>query len=106
MRKIDPAADHQLGSLKVRRDSIYCDGKIIARYDVEPSKGAYALNDMISVYSKSGKRVAIAFAPLFEPTCRILTENDQKEHFIQADPELKYLRIQQVVEFLLDGKYL
>ena len=106
MRKIDSAPEIQTGSLKVRRDSIYCDGKIIARYDVKPSKGPYSLSDMISLYSKSGKRVAIAFTPQLETTCRILTERDQREHFIQANPEHKELRVQQLVEYLLGLKYL
>lgn len=106
MRKIDFPSAPQNGSLKVRRDSIYCDGKIIARYDVQVSKGGYSTSDMISIFSKSGRRVAIAFAQVFEPTCRILTESDQIEHFIQTDPEMKYLKVQQVVEFLLSRRYL
>ena len=106
MRKIDSLSIPSTGSLKVRRDSIYCEGKIIARYDVQLSKGGYSTSDMISIFSKSGRRVAIAFAPIFEPTCRILTETDQIEHFIQTDPEIKDSRIQQVVEFLLSRRYL
>lgn len=93
-------------NIKVRRDSVYHEGRIIARYDVDPVLNGLQDRETISFFARSGLRIATAFIQPDGSTCRILTEEDQHEHFINIDTSAINTRIRQVVEYLLAQSYL